>query len=132
MGLVFAEITLSNPAKPKLWPLLEDALVDSGALPLCIPAHVANQLELDEIDRRTVTIADASEHVVSYVGPIIIKFANRQCVTGAMVLGDQVLLGAIPTDDMDLIIRPAERDLIINPKNPNIAASIAKGARRKR
>jgi hypothetical protein len=42
------------------------------------------------------------------------------------VLGDEVLLGAIPMEDMDLIIVPKTRTLEINPDSPNIASSIVK------
>jgi len=41
-------------------------------------------------------------------------------------MGDQVLLGAIPMGDMDLVIIPKTRTLDINPNNPNFASSIAK------
>jgi hypothetical protein len=41
-------------------------------------------------------------------------------------MGDQVLLGAIPMEDMDLIIIPKTRTLDLNPDNPNIASSIVK------
>jgi hypothetical protein len=40
-------------------------------------------------------------------------------------MGDQVLLGAIPMEDMDLVILPIERVWDINPYSPNIATSIA-------
>ena len=40
------------------------------------------------------------------MGPIEVSFANRRCFTGAMVLGNEVLLGAIPMEDMDLVLRP--------------------------
>ena len=44
-----------------------------------------------------------------------------------MALGDDVLLGAIPMEDMDLVVRPATKDVVPNPSNPNIPASIAIG-----
>lgn len=43
---------------------------------------------------------------VPYMGPIEVRFAKRRCFTGAMVLGNEVLLGAIPMEDMDLVLRP--------------------------
>ena len=46
-----------------------------------------------------------------------------------MVLGDQVLLGAIPMEDMDLVVHPATRHVIPNPANPNIAGSIVMNVR---
>ena len=45
----------------------------------------------------------------------------------ALVLGDEVLLGAIPMEDMDLVVLPGSRQVAVNPANPNIAVSIAKG-----
>jgi hypothetical protein len=44
-----------------------------------------------------------------------------------MVLGDEALLGAIPMEDMDLVVLPGARQVAVNPANPNIAVSIAKG-----
>jgi hypothetical protein len=41
-------------------------------------------------------------------------------------MGDQVLLGAIPMEDMDLIIIPKTRTLDVNPASPNFASSMAK------
>ena len=58
-----------------------------------------------------------------------IKFENRGCLTGALVLGDEVLLGAVPMEDMDLVVSPAKQILMVNPESPNIAMSIAKGAK---
>ena len=55
------------------------------------------------------------------------RFENRACYTGALVLGDEVQLGAVPMEDMDLLISPAKQSLIVNPQIPNIAASVAKG-----
>lgn len=73
-----------------------------------------------------MTIADGSRRLCSYVGPIHLKYANRQCLTGAMVIGEEVLLGAIPIEDMDLIIHPAQLKLMPNPENPNIPGAIVK------
>jgi clan AA aspartic protease len=127
MGLVYANITLSNPRLPELKPMEVTALVDTGALHLCIPEHVANQLQLIPSEYRDVSIADGSSVSCPYVGPIHARFDNRQCFVGAMVLGDEVLLGAIPMEDMDILVHPAKQQLIVNPANPNFACSKAKG-----
>ena len=126
MGLVTAEITLENPREPTLRPLNVEALVDSGSVHLCIPEHVRIQLKLEEIDKKEVTLADAGRKLVPYVGPLLIRFRNRVGFAGALVMGDQVLLGVIPMEDMDLVILPKERILDVNPSSPNIATSIAK------
>lgn len=126
MGLVFTQIQLSNPSQKQLQALTVETLVDSGAVHLCIPEHIQIQLQLDAVDQKEVTLADGSHRLVPYVGPIKIQFENRVGFAGALVLGDQVLLGAIPMEDMDLVVIPAERRLAVNPNSPNIATSIAK------
>ena len=126
MGLVNGKLVLRNPRLPDLEPVDVVALVDSGATHLCIPEHVQLQLQLDEIDSKEVTLADGSKKLVPYVGPIELRFKNRVGFAGALVMGDQVLLGAIPMEDMDLIIIPRTRTLDVNPNSPNFASSIAK------
>ncbi len=126
MGIANAKVSLKNPRKPEQNPIESDALAYSDAVHLCIPDHIKIQLELDEIDKKEVTLADGSRKLVSYVGPIEIRFKNRVGFAGALVMGDQVLLGAIPMEDMDLVIIPKTRTIDVNPSSPNIATSIAK------
>ena len=126
MGLVVAHITVANPLIPDLEPLEVEALVDSGAVHLCIPEHLQIQLRLEEIDQKEALLADGSRQLVPYVGPVEIRFKNRIGFAGALVLGDQVLLGAIPMEDLDLVVLPKERRLEVNPSSPNIGTSIAK------
>ncbi len=127
MGLTYARIRLSNPHRPDLAPFETDALPDTGAMHLCIPQHVAVQLELEESDRREVTLADGSRQLVPYVGPIMVSVGNRRGFTGAMVLGNEVLLGAVPMEDLDLVVHPGTQQVVPNPASPNIPSSIAKG-----
>ena len=129
MGLVRTRVTLANPKRPDLAPLGAEALVDTDAVHLCIPEHVAIQLGLDELEKRQVTVADGSTHLVPYAGPIVTAFGRRHCYTGAMVFGQEVLLGAIPMEDMDLVVQPLTREVIPNPRSPNFPASIAMGVK---
>lgn len=124
MGLAHAEIQLRNPRNSQAMNVT--AMADSGSLLLCIPRHVAIQLQLDELEKREVTLADGSSQLVPYVGPVEVHFENRRCYTGALVLGDEPLLGAVPMEDMDVLIHPAMRTLIVNPNSPNIAVSPVK------
>lgn len=124
MGLINADILLSNPSEQGLIPVEVKALVDTGALFLCIPEHIAIQLKLKEFEKREVPIADGTKKLCPYVGPIKINFSNRMCLTGALVLGERVLLGSIPIEDMDLIIHPAQLSLTVNPQNPNIPGAV--------
>ena len=126
MGLANAHILLKNPRKPELATVEVEALADSGAVHLCIPPHIQIQLELEEIDKKEAILADGSRKLVPYVGPIEIRFKNRVGFAGALVMGDQALLGAIPMEDMDLVIVPRTRAVDVNPGSPNIATSQAK------
>jgi clan AA aspartic protease len=131
MGLVRAKITLRNPRERQLKPFDTEALVDAGSLHLCVPEHVALQLRLEELEKREVATADAARRLCSYVGPLEVHFENRACYTGALVLGDEVLLGVVPMEDMDLVISPSLRTVTVNPQSPNIPSSVVKRARRK-
>lgn len=126
MGLAFPMIELKNPRYPELISINVEALADTGSVHLCVPEHVAIQLRLEEYDRKEVTIADGSKRIVPYMGPIQIKFKNRTGLGGALVFGDQVLLGAIPMEDMDLVVIPKDRRVDVNPFSPNIACSTVK------
>ncbi len=126
MGLVTTTIILKNPGNGEIKPLEVEALVDSGAVHLCIPEEIKIQLELEEIDQKKVTLADGSKKLIPYVGPGEIRFKNRVGFAGALVMGDQTLLGAIPLEDMDLVIIPGRRSLDVNPRSPDIATSVAK------
>ena len=126
MGLVYAGISLRNPRESALHPLEVQALVDTGATHLCVPAHVALQLKLETVYEREVTTADGSTRLCPYVGPIEVRFDGRASFTGALVLGDEVLLGAVPMDDMDLIVTPSTYTVVVNPRSPNIPSAIVK------
>ena len=126
MGLPFADVELSNPAKPLLRPVRVRALVDTGAVMMCVPERIAMQLDLDEIEKQEVTVADGKHHLVSHVAPIRIRFENRNCVTGAYILGDQVLLGAVPLQVMDVVLSPSRETIMVNPESPNIPSGIVK------
>lgn len=120
MGDVFTNISLTNPGRSDLKPVEVRALVDTGAGWLCIPEHISIQLDLQNGDKREIAMADGSKSVVPYVGPIKVGFQDRSCYVGALVLGDEVLLGAIPLEDMDLVISPLRGTVTVNPDSPNI------------
>jgi clan AA aspartic protease len=124
MGLVYTSIKLSNPRDPSMKPVAVNALVDTGATTLCIPEHIAVQLQLPTIEQREVVTADGKPHVVPYVGPVQVQFENRNCFTGALVLGESALMGAVPMEDMDLVELPREQKVAVNPKSPNIPTAV--------
>ena len=129
MGLVTTQIELRNPLDSRLAPFATNALVDTGALHLCLPKHVVLQLGLQAVQQREVTTADGQRHICDYVGPVEVTFGNRSCFVGAIVLGEEVLLAAVPMEDLDLVISPGRQTVEVNPNSPNIPGSVVKYCR---
>ena len=134
MGLVYADIELINAIDLGLvrrYKIGEDEvkrmkvnmLVDTGSVYMCINETVQEQLQLDIIEKRKGQLTDGRVVEYDVVGPIEVRFENRRCVVDAMVLpGDnELLLGAIPLEDMDVMVHPYRRELIVNPEHPHFA-----------
>jgi len=134
MGLVHANIDLINGADLVLFrrgyikekdikKMKVKALVDSGAYMLAINENVKVQLDLAKVDEQMAELADGSKKKLDVVGPVEIRFENRRANVDAIVLpGDaEILLGAIPMEDMDVMIDPRHQQLIVNPESPYLA-----------
>jgi clan AA aspartic protease len=134
MGLVYADIELFNTGdiemvnrgylkSDEIRKATVRALVDSGAYMLCVNEKLAAQLGLRHIMKQTAQLANGDITEVDIVGPVEIKFLNRSTSCRAMVIpGDnEVLLGAIPMEDMDVIIDPREQKLTLPPDRPYLA-----------
>jgi clan AA aspartic protease len=143
MGLVYADIEIINGGdlemarrniigedEIKRMPL--NILVDTGAYYLCINETIQEQLGLTLKEKRKGQLADGSVVEYDVVGPVELKFKNRRCNVDAMVLpGDnEPLLGAIPMEDMDVLIHPLRQELIVNPEHPYFAQMKMKGLRK--
>jgi clan AA aspartic protease len=127
MGIARANIRLENPKRTDLKTLDISALAGTGSLFLCIPEEVRIQLDLHATSQKEVTTADGKRCLCPYVGPLRVRFENRECYVGAIVLGDEVLLGAVPMEDMDLVVIPSARKVAVNPQHPDFASAPAKG-----
>jgi clan AA aspartic protease len=134
MGLVYAEIELINSGdlemvrrnymdKDEVKRMQVNMLVDSGAYMMAINENIQEQLQLPFKEKRKSIMADGSivEHDV--VGPIEVKFKNRSAVCNAIVLqgSNEPLLGAIPMEEMDVMIHPRKQELIVHPDHPYYA-----------
>lgn len=98
-------------------------LVDTGSVYMCINETVQEQLDLAVVEKRKGQLANGTVVEYDVVGPIEVRFKNRRCVVDAMVLpGDnELLLGAIPLEDMDVLVHAYRRELIVNPEHPYFA-----------
>jgi clan AA aspartic protease len=134
MGLVYAEIDLLNGGdvylqRKKLVDEKEvkkvtiNALVDSGAYMLTINENVRAQLDLPFIEKQFGRLADETLLELDVVGPVEVRFENRSTTVRAIVLpgNAEVLLGSIPMEDMDVLIDPKQRKLVVNPAHPYVA-----------
>jgi hypothetical protein len=74
-----------------------------------------------------VTFADGREMDAPYVGPICVRVGDRECYVGGMVFGNEILLGAIPMEDLDLFVDSERRQVVPrDPRDPRGPVSVAK------
>lgn len=134
MGLIYAEIELINGEDlvlarrnfiggDEIKSMRVNMLVDTGSIYMCINENIQEQLQLPIIEQRKGQLANGSIVEYNVVGPVEVKFKNRRCSVDAMVLpGDnEPLLGAIPLEDMDVLVHPYRQELIVNPDHPYFA-----------
>jgi clan AA aspartic protease len=133
MGLVYTNIELIRGADlvlcregylkaDQIKRLSVKALVDSGAYMLAINQSIKAQLNLQAVDEQIAELADGTQIRLEVVGPVEIHFENRRAMVDAMVLPGEaeVLLGAIPMEEMDVMVDPKQQQLRVNPASPYI------------
>jgi clan AA aspartic protease len=134
MGLIHAEIELINggdlemvrrnlmdPDEVKR--MYVNMLVDTGAYNLCINEVIQEQLQFPVVEKRKAQLTNGSIEEYDVVDNVQVRFKNRATTCRAMVLpGDtEPLFGAIPLEDMDLIIDSLKQELLVNPEHPYFA-----------
>ena len=98
-----------------------EAVVDTGAIQLSLPAELIGKLKLIEIDQVQVRTADGGKHEYRVMGIAEVEVQGRSTHVRVIELprGTKPLLGAIPLEEMDWHISPSENKLIPNPESPN-------------
>ena len=127
MGIFRVDFSLANAAQPDREEQDVRAVVDTGAMHLCITPLIAKQLGFVSDETGTVRVADGRLVEAPYVGPIRLQIMGRHIFTGALVLDGEPLLGAIPLEDLDLHVDPQRMRLIPNPESPDRPMSLAVG-----
>jgi clan AA aspartic protease len=134
MGMVYADMELINAGdiemvrrnlmdKDEIKRMTVNMIVDSGAYMMAINETIQGQLELPFIEKRKNILADGSIVEYDVVGPLLVKFKNRTATCSALILpgNNEPLLGAIPMEEMDVLIHPRRQELIVNPEHPYMA-----------
>ena len=98
-----------------------EALVDTGATMLVLPADVIGLLGLLPDGYRKVRYADGRVREVPWVSGIRITILGRETVVNALVedVGTTPLIGQIPLEELDLLVDPKSRELRVNPASPD-------------
>jgi len=125
MGTVYAEISLSNAAdaarvrdgqlkEQDIRSATVTALVDTGAMTLVITEKLYQTLGLSKVGERVVRTASGQRLACIVTEPVDIHWKNRGSSTRAVVVpgAEDVLLGAIPLEDMDLMVNPVTQELV--------------------
>ena len=124
MGIVYAEITLKNSLdvgkaeeglikEPEIRQTTVTAMVDTGAGTLVINEELRMRLGLKIKGLRRATFANEVKEICKVTEPVEIHWENRSSAVRALVVPDssEVLLGAIPLEDMDLMVDPVRQVL---------------------
>lgn len=134
MGLVYADIEIINGydmenarrniiGEEEIRRMNINTLVDTGSLMLCINESIQEQLQFPVDEKRKAETADGRIVECDVVKGVELRFRNRKTTCRAMVLpgNSEPLLGAIPLEDMDVLIHPQRQELIVNPEHPYFA-----------
>jgi len=124
MGLVHAEITLKNLKdkmkaeegyikEPEVRQTTIQAVVDTGAMTLVINEQLRQQLGLGVVGEKQATLADNTKKTVQIAEAVEIHWKNRSMICQPWVVSaGRILLGAIPLENMDLIVDPGSQILV--------------------
>jgi len=98
-----------------------EALVDTGATMMVLPADAVAALGLLPAGYRKVRYADGRVAEVPWVSGIRIAILGRETVINALVeaAGTTPLIGQIPLEELDLLVDPKSRELRVNPASPD-------------
>ncbi len=134
MGLAYADIELINAeditlakyhiiGEEEIKRIKLNLLVDTGSYMLCINESIQEQLKFPVAEKRKAQLANSQIVELDVVSNVELKFKNRRTICNAMVLpGDsEPLIGAIPLEDMDVLIDTQRQELIVNPEHPYFA-----------
>jgi clan AA aspartic protease len=98
-----------------------EALIDTGASTLILPADVVAQMGFTQVEVKKVRLADGSLIDSPRVTGIRLEICGRDMLTSACVMpaGTTALVGQIPLEELDLVVDPKRQELRPNPEHPD-------------
>ncbi|MGQ9625407.1 MAG: retroviral-like aspartic protease family protein [Anaerolineae bacterium] len=99
-----------------------EAVIDTGATMLVLPKNLIQQLGLRKIDEVTVKYANNQRQQKSVYAGLLVEIKGRVGNFSALAEeeGTEPLIGQIVLEQLDLIIDPATRKVIPNPRSPDM------------
>jgi len=121
MGKVIEKIRLTSLFDPSRSAEV-DAVIDTGATMLVLPADLVERLGLRKIRDVRVRYANGGSEPKGVYGVVTLELKGR---TGnfdvlAETEGTQPLVGQIVLEELDLVVDPRSRSLTPNPDSPDM------------
>jgi clan AA aspartic protease len=128
MGQIHADIELINAGDVELArrSLLDqdeirrisvNALVDTGCTTMAINENIQQVLQLPVVGKKIAQLASGKVIECDVVAPLEVRFKGRSAYCSGLVLPEdsEPLLGAIPIEELNLLIHLNRQELILNP-----------------
>ena len=103
-----------------------DAMVDTGSVATVIPFEITEQLGLKSVGKRVAEYANAATEEVEVSEPVSITIDGRNTTEGALILGNEILIGQTVLETLDFLVDCPNQRIIPNPKHPNQAITKVK------
>jgi clan AA aspartic protease len=81
-----------------------EALIDTGAVRSTIPAAVAERLGLFRLRKTDAKYADGRVEEVDVTEAVTVEILGRETEMNPMILGEQILLGVLVLEGLDLMV----------------------------
>jgi predicted aspartyl protease len=134
MGQIYADIELVNEEdlilarrnvldKDEVKRICIHALADTGCAYMAINENIQQVLQLPVVGKRRMVLANGQIMECNVVAPLEVRFGNRNSSRSAhcsavVLPGDsEPLLGAIPMEELDLLLHMNRQELILNPNS---------------
>ena len=125
MGFVYENIALENATdvmnvmrgiihESQIRKTETTAMVDTGAETLVINEAMRQELGLEVIGEKTISLANEAIETCKVTEPVKIYWKNRFTFTEALILpgADEILLGAIALEGLNVIVDPLKQRLV--------------------